>query len=263
MKLISLALSVFFVSSCYGAKGNTKYLDFNNATKQLLHNVYSKIDKKTIYCQAEFKKNKEILYIENYTNSDNIKRKKVEWEHIVPAEEFGRYFASWNIGDESCIDISKLKILGSRQCAIKSDPEFKRMYTDLYNIYPAIGFVNAKRSNFRFKDGNTRVTKIMSFANSFMNDKKNEFNKCSVIINDRSIIPPNYAKGIIARTYLYMASTYRPYKLKPEQKNLFKKWNESYPVTKDECHRAKLISKLQGNHNKIVKELCEKQKLYK
>lgn len=260
MKLISLIIISIFISNCYGVTGNTKFLDFNNATKQLMNKIYNKgIPSQTIYCQAKFNKNKKILNINDYTSNKHITRKKLEWEHIVPAQDFGKNFVEWTYGDTACIE----KAISGRACANSLNNNYKYMQADLYNIYPAIGFINAKRSNFPFKDGDTRVTQIMSFAESFINDKKSEFNTCSVVIENKSIIPPNYAKGVIARTYLYMASTYRKYRLTNQQKRLFKKWNESYPVTKDECHRAKLISKLQGNHNKIVQKLCKKQKLYK
>jgi deoxyribonuclease-1 len=267
MKLISLLfLYICIVTNIYAKSGNTKFKDFNNATKQLMNNIYKnkKIPSKTIYCQAKFR-NKTILNIGEYTNNTNQLRKGLEWEHIVPAQNFGKNFFEWTYGDEKCINISKLKILGNRECAIKSSPEFKRMYTDLYNIYPAIGFINAERSNFDFKEGDTRVTQMISFVNKIFNDEKYEFGKCPIVIDkqEKTVVPPNYAKGIIARTYLYMDSTYRKYKLTTKQKNLFNKWNKAYSVTKNECHRAKLISKLQGNHNKILKKLCEKAKLYK
>jgi len=266
MKLIGLLfLYICTITNIYAASGNTKFKDFNNATKQLMNNIYKEIPKETIYCQAKFKKNKIILNINSYTSNNGIRRKKLEWEHIVPAQHFGKNFNEWTYGDEKCINISKLKILGNRECAIKSSPEFQRMYTDLYNLYPAIGFINSRRGNLHFKDGDTRITQAIAFANNFFSDNKSEFGKCSIVIDtkEKTVIPPNYTKGVIARTYLYMDSTYRKYRLTTKQRNLFTKWDKAYPVTKNECHRAKLISKLQGNHNKIVKKLCEKTKLYK
>lgn len=35
----------------------------------------------------------------------HLKRaKKVEWEHVVPAENFGRAFSEWRDGQEYCVD---------------------------------------------------------------------------------------------------------------------------------------------------------------
>lgn len=265
MRLITLLFIYILSTNLYAKSGNSKFKDFNNATKQLMNKVYNGIPKETIYCKAKFNKSKIIFNINSYTSNNNIRRKKLEWEHIVPAQNFGKNFFEWTYRDEKCIDTSKLKILGNRECAIKSSNEFQRMYTDLYNIYPSIGFINAKRSNFDFKDGDTRINEVISFANNLFNDKEYEFGKCSIIINkqDKNVIPPNYTKGIIARTYLYMDSTYKKYRLTNKQRKLFEKWNKAYGVTQKECHRAFLISNLQGNHNKLVKELCKKAKLYK
>lgn len=260
MKLVYLIiLQASFITNLYSSSGNVKFKDFNNATKQLMNKIYKEIPKKTIYCKAKFNKNKLILNINEYTYNTNIRRKKLEWEHIVPAQNFGKNFIEWQYGNTLCIE----KGISGRDCAKTINEEYQFMQSDLYNIYPAIGFINAKRSNFPFKDGDTRITQIISFANNFINDKKNGFNKCTIVIKDKTVIPPNSTKGNIARTYLYMAHTYKKYRLTNQQKLLFNKWNKEYPVTKDECHRAKLISKLQGNHNKIVKKLCEKVKLYK
>lgn len=30
---------------------------------------------------------------------------KVEWEHVVPAENFGRAFAEWREGHHQCVDV--------------------------------------------------------------------------------------------------------------------------------------------------------------
>jgi len=263
MKLVSLLfLYICIITNIYAKSGNTKFKDFNNATKQLMNNIYknNNIQNKTIYCQAKFK-NKIILNFEQYTNNFNISRKGLEWEHIVPAQNFGKNFIEWTYGDTKCIE----KNIYGRDCAKTINIQYQYMQSDLYNIYPAIGFINAKRSNFHFKDGDTRITQVITFANNLFNENKSEFGKCSILIDkkEKTVIPPNYAKGIIARTYLYMDSTYRKYRLTTKQRNLFSKWNKAYPVTQEECHRAKLISKLQGNHNKIVKKLCEKASLYK
>lgn len=261
MKLISLLfIYLCITTNLYAESGNTKFKDFNNATKQLMNNVYSKVQSTTIYCQAKFR-NKTILNISEYTDKTNILRKGLEWEHIVPAQNFGKNFIEWTHGDTKCIE----RGISGRDCAKTVNKQYQYMQSDLYNIYPAIGFINAKRSNFHFKDGDTRVTQVITFANNLFNDDKYEFGKCSIVIDikEKTVIPPNYTKGIIARTYLYMDTAYRKYRLTTKQKDLFSKWNKAYPVTQRECHRAKLISKIQGNHNKILKNLCEKAKLYK
>ncbi len=40
-----------------------------------------------------------------FTTTKHVKRaKKVEWEHVVPAEIFGRTFTEWRDGNKKCVD---------------------------------------------------------------------------------------------------------------------------------------------------------------
>lgn len=267
MKSISLLfLYICITTNLYAIGSNSKFQDFNYATKQLLNKVYSKVDKKTIYCKATFNNAKVITNANGFKSDKYVDRSKIlEWEHIVPAKAFGIYFDSWINGHPSCLE-------KGRKCAKKVNKEFRYMLSDLYNIYPSIGTVNVLRQDYEFKQltiiDNSYFKSITSFANSIIKDKESNVNYlgfCPMIIKNKKAEPPKYAKGIVARTYLYMNKVYPKYKygLSYKQKILFKKWSKNNPVTKDECHRAKLISKLQGNHNKIVKTLCEKAKLYK
>jgi len=249
----------------YAKSGNKKINGFIKATNLLLSEVYKdKKDKKTLYCQASFDNEKRIIYPNGYSIEDNDLNNKIEWEHVVPADFFGRRCDGWQNSERRCVSASDKKI-SNRNCAIKTNPRFLRMFTDLYNIYPAIARINRQRKNYKFIDGDASISNISKISSLFFDDKlKREFGNCEFIIKNQRVIPSNISKGIIARTYLYMSDTYKKEcRISKEQKKLFDKWNKDYPVTKNECHRAKLISKLQGNHNKIVKKLCEKDKLYK
>ena len=69
------------------------------------------------------------------------------------------------------------------------------------------------------------------------------------------VIPPERARGIIARAYLYMNNRYHI----PVDKNhieLFELWNDRYPATPDECRRNELIKQVQGNSNPFVDRQC-------
>jgi deoxyribonuclease-1 len=65
----------------------------------------------------------------------NKRAKRIEWEHVVSAWEFGHQLQCWQNG-------------GRKAC--KKVSAFKAMEGDLHNLVPAIGEVNADRSNFRF-----------------------------------------------------------------------------------------------------------------
>ena len=69
-------------------------------------------------------------------------------------------------------------------------------------------------------------------------------------------MPPDRAKGSIARTYLYMSQEYG-FKLSKQQNQLMTAWNKLYPVDTWECERERRIFKIQGNHNPFVFKACQ------
>lgn len=158
----------------------------------------------------------------------------------MPAENFGRTFSEWHDGHLNCID-SKGKAFKGRNCASKVNKEYRYMQSDLYNLYPAIGAVNAMRSNYNF---------------NMLPDVEPAFGSCSVKIDDRKVEPTIESRGQIARTYLYMEKRYPRYKMSKSQKQLMLAWNREYPVTSWECVRANRIHDIQGNPNAFVSEHC-------
>lgn len=67
----------------------------------------------------------------------------------MPAENFGKNFKVWRGGDKHCVT-SKGKVYKGRRCAEKTDQTYRLMPADMYNLYPAIGAVNATCSNYNF-----------------------------------------------------------------------------------------------------------------
>ncbi|MDD2463362.1 MAG: hypothetical protein PHI97_05145 [Desulfobulbus sp.] len=116
--------------------GNTTIESFSKAKKILERQVYHD-HRTTVYCGAEFDDKKNVSLPQGLVTTKHKKRsEKVEWEHIVPAENFGQTFAEWRGGDPGCID-SKGKSFKGRNCARKMNKEFRFMEADLYNLYPA------------------------------------------------------------------------------------------------------------------------------
>ena len=62
----------------------------------------------------------------------------------------------------------------------------------------------------------------------------------------RKVEPPEFARGRIARTYMYFQKTY-DLSISNKQIKLFKVWNKKYPITNTENLVYKKIHKLQGN----------------
>ena len=122
------------------------------------------------------------------------------------------------------------------------------MQSDMYNLYPAIGAVNALRQNYNFQ---------------MLPGEEPDFGSCGMKIADRRAEPPIRARGQIARTYKYMADAYAPrYRMSRQQTQLMDAWDKMYPVDAWECTRAKRIENLQGNENPFVKRPCREARLW-
>ncbi|WP_298775103.1 endonuclease [uncultured Shewanella sp.] len=237
-----LSLIALSSSSAAVAGVNEKYQSFTKAKKVLMSNVYmGTLERKTIYCGASFDKKKNITPPTGFKTSVYKKRaKRVEMEHVVPAENFGRAFVEWREGNKACMN-SKGKSFKGRKCASKMNTEYQYMQSDLYNLYPAIGAVNALRSNYNF---------------TLLPSAKSDFGQCDMRIDHRKAQPPVKARGRIARTYMYMQAVYPKYTMSKQQQKLMIAWDKQFPVSQWECVRAKRIEKIQGNKNMFVLRGC-------
>ncbi len=147
--IISLLITLIMASGAQAA-GNERNESFNKAKKMLERQVYYD-HRVTLYCGAVFDEKKNVTLPEGFTAAKHIKRAgKIEWEHVVPAENFGRTFAEWREGDPQCVD-NRGKAFKGRKCAEKANREYRLMQADMYNLYPAIGAVNAARSNYNYQ----------------------------------------------------------------------------------------------------------------
>lgn len=239
--IITLILELIFSCLSFAAENSITY-SFNTAKNILSQYVYIHPNERiTLYCRGTFDRNGIIQPPDGFFTDKYIQRaQRLEWEHIVPVSAFGIAFAEWNEGHYLCIDIKGKQYRG-RRCAEKTNKNYQIMQSDMYNIYPAIGAVNALRANYEF---------------ALLPDAENDFGICPMKIDNHQVEPPVYCRGIIARTYLYMESKYTFYTMKQNTKVLMKEWDKQYPVTQEECTRTKRIEDLQGNENIYVKQQC-------
>nr|WP_306767920.1 deoxyribonuclease I [Martelella alba] len=157
-----------------------------------------------------------------------LRANRIEWEHVVPAWEFGHQRQCWQDG-------------GRKNC--ETDAVYRQMENDLHNLQPAIGEVNGDRGNFQY---------------SQWRGGEGQYGQCEMKIDfkNRLAEPPERARGIIARTYFYMRDRYR-LRLSPQQTRLFEAWDRRYPVTRWECLRDQRIQAVQGNANPYVQRACQ------
>lgn len=246
MHKIILTLVLSLVPALALAAGNTTNDSFSQAKRMLERQVYHD-HRVTIYCSAEFNAQKRVTLPAGFTTPAHEKRAtKIEWEHAVPAENFGRAFPEWRDGHPECVNRNGKPFKG-RRCAEKVNMEYRHMQADMYNLFPAIGTVNAVRSNKQY---------------SALPGSESAFGSCPAKVDGNRFEPPDRAKGQVARAALYMADSYPKYRLSRQQQQLFEAWDKMFPVDQWECTRAKRIEKLQGNANARVKQPCQQAGLW-
>lgn len=154
---------------------------------------------------------------------------RIEWEHVMPAWEFGHQRQCWQNG-------------GRKNCS--KDADYRRIESDLHNLQPAIGEVNGDRGNFAY---------------SQWNGGEQQYGQCAMKVDfkNKQAQPPARARGAIARTYFYMRDQYH-LRLSRQQTQLFTVWNKLYPVSSWECERDQRIARAQGNHNPYVQQACQR-----
>lgn len=111
------------------------------------------------------------------TRSQPNRAERIEWEHIVPASNFGRARQCWQNG-------------GRKNCTA-NDPVFSRMEADMHNLAPAVGKINADRQNYNF--GFVGTSSFNYGSCDFKVDSKN-----------RTAEPKDEVKGMLARVYFYI-----------------------------------------------------------
>ena len=215
---------------------NVDAANFTTAKNYLSKNL-ELFDSKTIYCGCRVMGNKIDLKSCNYKIQKNKQRaERLEWEHVVPAEAFGQSFPEWRVGSSAC-GKKKGKIIKGRKCAQKN-PKYVEMEGDLYNLYPSIGELNGLRSN-------------LSMA--ALTSSKYDFGGCKARIDDRKFEPMDFAKGVVARTYMNFEARY-PGRgvISNKNRKLFLAWDKMYPVTELECKRWKALEENAGYKHLLV-----------
>ena len=239
-----LLCSILLLPSAVFSRGNTKIETYQQA-KKVLYQVIYRDHRITFYCNFPFEKNRFVRLPDGFIVPRHPDRaNRVETEHVVPVENFGKAFPEWREGHEQCV--ADGRPFKGRKCVELVNEEFRRMESDLHNLYPSVGVVNAMRGNKNFQMFGPSAA--LPFGPT-----------CPMRMENRSVEPPKEARGPIARTYLYMEATYQNYHMSSQQRRLMEAWDREYPPTEWECERARRIRKVQGNGNSVVEDKCPKE----
>ena len=243
MAMRVLVLLIFIVTLLLSANES-----FSKSKKQL-RKIYQG-HQTTIYCDCKYnykdKKNmidrKSCGYKprNERTKKGNVNQRarRIEWEHIIPAENFGRQFSCWRNGDSKCVN-KKGKSYKGRKCCTKVNKKYRIMQADMHNLFPAVGELNADRKNFRF---------------DFKEAKSGRYGACefNVLFKEKKAKVRKEIRGVIARDYLYFNKQYGM-KLSKQELRKYKVWNKQYPADEWEIEKNKRIGTIQGNSNEFIK----------
>jgi len=159
-----------------------------------------------------------------HVRAQENRAQRIEWEHILPAHSVGQARQCWQDG-------------GRENCN-RTDPVFNVMEADMHNLAPAIGEVNADRSNYRF---------------NVLPGEPYRHGQCDVKVSfsQRSVEPRDEIKGMIARVYFYMHDRY-DLNMANAQQQLMMAWHRQFPVSDWERERDSRIASRMGHNNPFV-----------
>ena len=215
--------------------------------KAELRKIYTNKNQ-TFYCDCAYQKKSIKSKCKLLISKFKKRQKRLEWEHVVPAHSFGNSFVEWRNSKKFCPGKKNskgiFKSVSNRKCASKKNKLFRYMESDLYNLVPAVGAINAIRSNFSMAE--------------FIGGEK----LCSADFRvlERKVMPSPRRRGDIARIYQYMNLTY-PGRgiISKKNKAMYERWSLNDPVDKEECSTYYKKKNFQKSLNPILESLCLKK----
>ena len=204
------------------------------SVKRALYQQIFAEERKTLYCDCPFDaERRPDLRACGFGSARTSERAtRIEVEHVVPASWIGAGRSCWT--EKICRD-RKGRAFKGRKCCLAIDPAFRHAFQDMHNLWPTVGEVNERRSNYRF---------------GMIEGEHRAFGACDLEIDrqSRSVEPRPAIRGDIARIHLYMAATHGV-RLSPDQMQLFNGWHRDDPPDAGEQRRNRAIGRLQGREN--------------
>ncbi len=212
-----------------------------SATRRALYEQVYFDRRETFYCGCQFDADNRVnLYSCGMSALITQNRAlRVEAEHVYPASQFGNFRRCWRQPElfDQCLTGAGATVPG-RECCMRVDDGFVTAHNDLHNLYPAVGHVNAQRSNHPWGP-------VYFFGQGY--------GQCEIKVSAwlRRAEPPEDTRGAIARAMLYMRDTY-DLRLSKREERLYYAWNNRYPVNDWERVRNHRIKAIQAVGNPYV-----------
>ncbi|CRI67064.1 Endonuclease-1 (modular protein) [Thiocapsa sp. KS1] len=216
-------------------------LSFSEARTALYDTVYSG-HRITFYCGCRYDRNgrTDLPGCGLGTLDGSSRAQRVEAEHVFPASQFGNFRRCWR----EPAAFSKCRgdggnTLSGRACCERVDPTFVTAHNDLHNLVPAVGAINAARSDFNWSELRSGQ----------------RLGDCAIRFDPilRRVQPPDAVRGEIARTMFYMRDTYG-FRLSRQDEKLYAVWNNADPPDAWEIERNRRIRRVQGKGNRYVED---------
>ncbi|MCC8987432.1 MAG: endonuclease [Candidatus Contendobacter sp.] len=155
------------------------------AAKKILYGQIYADHRVTFYCGCTYSPDRKVDLSSCGLEAlaDIPRAQRIEAEHIFPAAQFGNFRPCWRSPRDfpECVK-SDGKTLSGRQCCERVDPVFNAAHNDLFNLLPAVGEVNGKRSDFNW---------------GMIPGEKQEFGNCNMEVDSsiRRVEPPESVMG--------------------------------------------------------------------
>ena len=144
--------------------------------------------RETFYCGCLFSRTKRVAPATCgfEPESESTRSYRIEWEHIVPASKLGEGRACWDHPER----FAQCRGKSGRACCGRIDRSYRLAESDLLNLRPAVGELNAARSNHPF---------------GIVPGEPRRWGACDFELEDGIVEPRPSIRGDIARAYLWMS----------------------------------------------------------
>lgn len=221
-----------------------------STAKRWAESIY--LDNRTsFYCECAYSADKvldkdscEYSPRKPFTRSGKVNKRanRIEWEHVLPASVMGKQLMCWGPqrGEFSQCVKSNGKLKSGRDCCLKVNDTYRRAHNDLVGLVPAVGELNADRSNYRY---------------GVIEGERRKYGACDFEVQDRVAEPREDIRGDIARIQLYLLDKYGEaleFHFDELRQEILKQWAEEDLITDEERERNRRICARQGTGNSLL-----------
>jgi deoxyribonuclease-1 len=205
-----------------GALPDLAAASYNQIANRYLLPLYTRIAPLEIYCGCAFDPASKAVDAEacgfdpdKPWGDDAGRGARIEWEHVVPA---ARVVAALGCGSRN---------------ACRAQEPFRLAENDPYNLLPALGALNARRSNHSYAE---------------IPGEARDYGRCDFELQEyreagqrrAQVEPPEDIQGDVARISLYYSQRYG-IRFTDAELQQFQAWSAADPVSREERYRAAWI----------------------